>query len=70
MSYGNDHDPGRLSPGTPEPAPVITPEQCAAHGGHCPEPTGMGYQVRCKHCGVTGTGTPQPSINYQWGTLA
>jgi hypothetical protein len=55
----------------PGPVPgAITPQQCAAYGGHCPEPTGMGYQVRCKHCGLTGTGTPQPSVRYEWPALA
>lgn len=55
----------RLTP-APEPQPAITPEQCAAHGGHCPEATGMGYQARCKHCGLTGSATPQPPVKYEW----
>lgn len=53
------------------PAPSITPEQCAAQGGHCfvsedqvlmsspPQ-----YPERCRHCGKRRIGVPQEPMRY------
>jgi hypothetical protein len=71
--------PFRINPGSPAPEPPISPEQCVAAGGHCPESTGAvyavlnlssssTYEVRCRHCGLTGSATPRSGIDYSWGS--